>query len=832
VEPSADDRIAALERRLAAQQKINRVLMDRVERSVDGSGEAYSLFERNIILQQSVEQRTRELEQQTHELQRMYDATQRAQVELQRAKELAEAANRTKSEFLANMSHEIRTPMNAIIGMAHLALRTELTPKQHGYLTKIGNAAESLLSIINDILDFSKIEAGKLELESLPFAIDEVMANVVDVVGMRAEEKGLELVYALAPDMPRQLIGDSLRLGQVLINLANNAVKFTERGEVVVLAGASVPEDGRIQLNFEVSDTGIGMSAEQVSGLFRSFTQADASTTRKYGGTGLGLAISRQLVELMGGSISVESTPGVGSVFRFTVELQVADHQPRRHGGFGELQGKRTLVVDDSDSAREVLAGMLRGKGCVVATVESGEAALTELAQAADRGEPFELVLMDWRMPGMDGIEAARRIKASRSLAPTPAILMVTAFGREQVMNRASEAGLDGFLIKPVSESLLYESVAELFGRGAHIAPTRSRTTTSGLPPEQRGCRVLLVEDNVINRELATELLIDFGLDVSTADNGAEGLRRIASETFDLVLMDIQMPEMDGLTATRLLRQQPALADLPVIAMTAHAMSGDREKSLAAGMNDHVTKPIDPRKLLDTLRQWLPRDPHRAADGEPHATAAPEEIALPAALPPFDLTLALQRANGKPSLLRKLIRQFHEHYHAFPARLRDLLQQGDVATATREVHSLKGIAGTLGADELAHAAAVLEAALTSTQRDGLPPLLQNVEQALLPALSAAASVADTATRIGAVAGDPHRRTEALDLGSELAALRQELAGNNLRARKRYARIRDGLDGQGVEAEAARLGDCLERLDFTAALHALDELDRGLRITDA
>ncbi|MFA7239510.1 MAG: response regulator [Sulfuricellaceae bacterium] len=525
--------------------------------------------------------------------------------DLERAKEAAEAATKSKSAFLANMSHEIRTPMNAIIGMTHLVKRTLLTPKQQGYLSKIDNAAKSLLGIINDILDFSKIEAGKLELEQSAFFLDEILGSLADIIGLKAEQKGIEIVFSVAANTPRHLMGDALRLGQILINLVSNAAKFTEQGEIIVAVTPEEIGQQTVRLRFSVQDTGIGMTPEQLSALFQSFSQADNSTTRKYGGAGLGLAICKQLSELMGGRIWVESAPGVGSTFSFTVTLGIVREAPASPARikFRELPVKRMLVVDDSDNARKVLSEMLDTHGFSVQAVSSGQEALAALGAASRSGNPFDLVLMDWRMPGMDGIETSRRIKADDTLHPPPAILMVTGFGREEVMRYANDAGLDGFLVKPVNESTLIDSIVNIFGHPA--VPVHHGQRQDCVSAQLAGRRVLLVEDNTINRELATELLCDLGISVETAVNGIEAAARVTAEAFDLVLMDIQMPKMDGLTATRLIRADDRLRDLPIIAMTAHAMSGDREKSLAAGMNDHLTKPIDQEKLAETLNRWI-----------------------------------------------------------------------------------------------------------------------------------------------------------------------------------------------------------------------------------
>ncbi len=514
------------------------------------------------------------------------DITARKRVEeaTLRARLAAEEASKTKSDFLANMSHEIRTPMNAIIGMTHLAQRTDPTPKQKNYLSKIDNAAQSLLGIINDILDFSKIEAGKLELEHTTFSLDDVLTNLADIVGHKAEQKSLEIVYSVARDVPRHLIGDPLRLGQILINLVSNAIKFTETGEVIV----KIRLRDTNELLFSVQDTGIGMQPNQLANLFQSFNQADSSITRRYGGTGLGLAICKQLCELMGGSISVESEHGTGSTFHFSARFTIATDGPQIAAriGLNDLLQKRVLIVDDNIIARDVLTAMLRANGLTTKAARSGEEALLMLGEASAADESFDLVLMDWRMPGIDGIEASRRIKADPALSHTPAILMVSAFGREEMMDDSESSALDGYLIKPVNESHLIDTIARMFSKEVVAVFPKRPPIPKNAARNLEKRKVLLVEDHEINRELATELLTDLGILVTVAINGREGVDLIAKEPFDLVLMDIQMPVMDGLTATRLIRADNRFLALPIIAMTAHAMSSDCEKSLNAGMND------------------------------------------------------------------------------------------------------------------------------------------------------------------------------------------------------------------------------------------------------
>jgi two-component system, sensor histidine kinase and response regulator len=660
------------------------------------------------------------------------------------ARAAAEVANRTKSDFLANMSHEIRTPMNAILGMTYLALRAAPSPQQHGYLTKIGHAAQSLLGIMNDILDFSKIEAGKLEMEHIAFSLDEVLLrNLVDIVGQKAEEKGISLEFFVAQETPRFLIGDPLRLGQILINLVNNAIKFTDKGKILVKVETEEVTLDRVRLEFSVSDTGIGMSPDQMENLFQSFNQGDTSFTRKYGGTGLGLAISKQLCELMGGSIAAESEVDTGSTFRFTASFGIAgDELPRvaRESG-SHPHARNVLIVDDSESARSVLLAMIQSNGFLARAVSSGEEALSALTRGSQVGHPFDLVLMDWRLPGIDGIEASRRIKEHPTLSPVPAILMISAFESDEVMNGLSEPRFDGFLVKPVTEPLLMRTIASICEEKIDGAASELQPASDCLPPALAGRRVLVVEDNEINQDLASELLGDLGIRVTIADNGREGVNQVSAEPFDLVLMDIQMPVMDGLTATKLIRSKERFRRLPIIAMTAHAMRGDRERSLDAGMNDHLTKPINPDTLTATLQRWMPA---HAADPRERTEAATQPITLveelPAQLPPFDIQAALARTNGKPKLLRKMLRGFHQQYTHAAIDLRAQLNAGQVEEAHRLAHSLKGVAATLEARELAEAAAALGQALREDRMEGLSALISTLEEALDPAIVAASGL--------------------------------------------------------------------------------------------
>ena len=690
--------------------------------------------------------------------------------DLDEARSEAEDATKAKSEFLANMSHEIRTPMNAIMGMAHLAMKTELTAKQFDYLKKVDISAKSLLGIINDILDFSKIEAGKMDMESVDFQLEDTLDNISTLVGIKTQEKGLELLFKTDPSVPTALVGDPLRLGQILINLSNNAVKFTDAGEIVVAIELVKKDKAQVTLKFSIHDTGIGMTAEQAAKLFQPFAQADSSTTRKYGGTGLGLTISKRLAEMMGGEIWVESESGKGSTFGFTANFGLGKEKAKkRYRPSQDLRGMKVLVVDDNATSRAILQEMLKSFSFEVSLTASGEEGIAEL-EAASKDKPFELVIMDWKMPGMDGIEASRRIKGHKGLRKIPPIILVTAYGREEVMQQADEVGLEGFLLKPVSPSMLFDATMQAFGEAV---PEISRITQRKDQEAEalkhiQGARLLLVEDNEINQQVAKEILEGAGLTVTIAANGLEAVSAVKENNYDAILMDVQMPVMDGYTATKTIRKwegerknaevgsrnvevatqngeggmkaqssKPKVEEIedkgqntnsafriphsefkkiPIIAMTAHAMAGDEDKSLAAGMNGHVTKPIDPDQLFATLQKWIQPGEKRAAAKKPADSVEPavEDKVIPAeeefpeSLPGFDLADGLKRLQGNKKLYRKLLLDFATNYYEVANEIREALDAQDFDRAHSLVHNLKGLAGNLSATELQAAAVKME----------------------------------------------------------------------------------------------------------------------------
>ncbi|CAN1526374.1 Signal transduction response regulator, receiver domain [Methylophilaceae bacterium] len=667
---------------------------------------------------------TLEIKNQAHELEAQT-------VELESARLLAEEGSRLKSDFLANMSHEIRTPMNGIIGMAHLVLNTEMTARQREYMKKIQLSGQHLLRIINDILDISKIEAGKLSLENSPFELEATMANVVNLIGEKASEKGLELVLDIGKDVPIDLVGDSLRLGQVLINYANNALKFTEKGEIDIVVRALEKTAKDVLLHFAVKDTGIGLSAEQITHLFTAFTQADTTTTRKYGGTGLGLAISKQLAEMMGGTVGVESEEGKGSTFWFTARLALGHAEKRVLLPALSLRGRRVLVVDDNENARLVMDEMLTSMSFNVELVSSGAEAVQEIANAERNHTPFDIVFMDWHMPHMNGVETAVKIKAL-ALAKLPYIILVTAYGREEVFHQAEDAGIHDVLIKPVNASMLFDTaIRALQGQTAEkdsamleVSDVYTKIQTIA------GARLLLVEDNEINQEVALEMLRQAGFKVDLAEHGEIALKLADVNEYDLVLMDMQMPVMDGLTATVKLRSQPRLANLPVVAMTANALPADRQRCMDVGMNDFIPKPIEPDLLWATLLKWIPeRQP--ATQAKPASKAKSKKV--PADASDFNIVginagPALGRMMGNATLYLSSLRKFCTQQAEMPAACRSALAEKDSATAKRLAHTLKGLAASIGAEALSAEAAALEHGITDQlPRTKLNPLIDAIE---------------------------------------------------------------------------------------------------------
>ncbi|GEM_PF-2841541 len=655
-------------------------------------------IELNENLEEKIAQRTEKLEKTTQELRE---------------------ASQAKSRFLAQMSHEIRTPMNAVIGLSQLALRTPLNFEQKDYVTKIASSADILLGIINDVLDYSKIEAGKLNVETVNFGLAKCIERAVNLCSLKADTKHIELILDVQPNVPKFIESDPLRLQQILVNIISNAVKFTEFGHVSIRVSAKKQGNNEYKIEFAIVDTGIGMNKEQVDRLFTSFTQADNTITRKYGGTGLGLAISKQLIELLGGTIWVNSKPGVGSAFHFNIQAKAT--QQTTESTQLTIQGRplHILIVDDNKVACDVIADLFKRHNAVIKIARTGIEAINELQQAILNKFQYDLVVMDWKMPEMDGIQAAQMIKQELNLAHLPAILMVSAYDKDEAKKLGKEAGIDGFIEKPVNESTLLNAMTECLTLDMVEPEDSIDKDEKGDLVDLSNIKLLLVEDNKLNRQVAAGFLRHTGIQIDVAENGIQAIDKVLNQEFDIVLMDIQMPEMDGLTATKEIRSKEKFKDLPIIAMTAHAMEGDKQRSLDSGMNGHLTKPVDPNELYRCILKWIKKEKinpvvnHDVQSAK--ANNLDEKLSNLQTIGLLDVAGALNKMHGKKALYIELLVTFIEENQNLVTDLNQLKRDCDLDTLRLKVHSLKSNAAYIGAHQLSKDASNVESLIESEQ---------------------------------------------------------------------------------------------------------------------
>jgi signal transduction histidine kinase/DNA-binding response OmpR family regulator/HPt (histidine-containing phosphotransfer) domain-containing protein len=752
--------------------------------------------------------------------------------DLVRAKETAEISSRSKSQFLANMSHEIRTPMNAILGMLNLLQGTELDTRQLDYVSKTEGAAKSLLGLLNDILDYSKVEAGKMSLEPHPFRMDQVMRDLGVILSASTGTKNVEILFDLDARLPVALIGDSLRLKQILINLGGNAIKFTEQGEIVLRIRVIDLQPQQVTLEFSVRDTGIGIAPENVRRIFEGFSQAESSTTRRFGGTGLGLAISSRLVGLMGGQLELDSEPGKGSNFHFTIKLGVdpVAAQKRVLHSPDELSQLSVLIIDDNPVAQQILLGMFKPMGWVAEVASSGEQGLACIEARAAAGQPpFEAIFVDWQMPGMDGWETSLRIRYETAGKASPIMLMVTAHGRELLAQRSDneQSLLDGYLVKPVTPSMLFDAILVARSSGQGMVPRK--IAQQKRPKRLLAMRLLVVEDNKTNQQVAHELLRREGAEVTLADNGLLGVEAVlqANPPFDAVLMDVQMPVMDGYAATRAIRQRPEMQDLTIIAMTANAMASDRQECLDAGMNDHVGKPFELDQLIETLLGQTGYTPPAEGPNEGSGRRPAPPLQIPPIKPPelkegeIDFHGAMQYMGGEVNLFVRILKAFAKDLVHVPPQLAEFLRTGQAQEALRLMHTLKGTSATLGARQLSEVAAQAEISVkTELSPEAQAAMVQSLQQSVDATLIGAAALleqlpADTGSGEGSDGADNEDNVDTGQLRVDLFELLVLLRQSDLGSLEVFSRLQ-ASHGAALRFELDPLAEAMAGLDFPLA----------------